>query len=199
MSSAKARGEITGSEWRDQYQTLQAELRGARSVLDMSGGSGKDLEGWFDLYDKAELPDGRIDWAVLEGLQADYAAKHPGIEEKVDKAVGAQDNATVRDYRAARDLAREYYGMPAYLGMSAESSRRASLVIEAANDMVAFGIAPDRRTAFVMMMGRDPQGVMLAQLALDLGPNPMRQMWRRDPANRLFSEFYGDFTTTQVA
>lgn len=199
LSAALQRGELSGNDWREQYHTLQAELRGAMDVLDLGAGKDKEIDAWFALFDKAELPDGRIDWTELETLQAAYAAAHPGIEAKVDKATGTQDNEVLRQYRQARDLAKDYYAMPAYRGMSVEDSQAASAIIAASNSMVAYGYARDRDDALRKLRETDADGVRLAQTALRRGANPDRQRWRRDPKNRLFSTFYADFTQSQVA
>ena len=193
LSMALQRGEITGTEWREQYRMLNAELRGAMEYLDLPDND-KTLRGWFELTDQAQMPDGRIDFDMLEELQANYAAENPGVEEKVDQVTGVRDNDTLRRYREARLLADEYYSIPAYRGMSVEDSRKASAIMQAANTMVSYGYARDRQHALRLLAGSDPEGVKLAQMASQRGPNPARERWRKNPKNRLFVEFYGDAT-----
>lgn len=190
LSTELEAGNITGNEWRRQYQALQAELRGARGALKIDGRSDKTVDGWFALYDEAEGEDGRLDYDLLESLQAEYRAQHPDVDEKVAKITGTQDNATVREYREAQKLASAYYAMSAYRGLTPEESQRASQILAAAQDMVSFGLARNMDRAFRELSREDPEGVKLARRAQRRGPNRERQRFRRE--NPLMAKFYSD-------
>jgi len=190
LGNSLNRGEISGNEYRDQYNLLQAELRGARKALKIDDRGDKVLSGWFDLYDEATLPDGRLDYDTLELLQAEYSAKNPGIEEKVLEVVGARDTPVLREYRAAKLVSNEYWKIPAYRGMTADESRKASAILAEAQDMVSFGRARDMARALATLYKRDPEGVRLARRAQRVGANPARKKYRA--AHPEMARFYSD-------
>lgn len=183
-------GTIDGDTFREQYRRTQDILAGARQMLTKGYKGDKEVDGWFALYDQAKMADGRTDYDKLDQLQADYAAAHPGAEEKVLKLVGANDTPVLREYREARALAKEYYAIPAYRGMSAADAQKANDVLSAANDMVSLGQARNRDHAFALLMRQDPQAVILARRAVRAGPNPARKRWRTDPRHKVFAKFY---------
>lgn len=192
LSEEFEQGQIDGREFRRQHATIQAELRGARQVLDPDRRAQDPvIEGWFALYDAARLPSGRIDTQQLEALQNDYTARFPDVHEQLDRMIGVGDNETLRQLREARKLASQYYDIPAFRGMSVEDAEVARRIIQQATDMVAFGFARDRQHALGLLGAETPQGVRLARIALLRGPNPLRRQFRRDPRNRLFAKFYG--------
>lgn len=190
LGNSLNRGEISGNEYRDQYNLLQAELRGARKALKIDDRGDKALSGWFDLYDEATLPDGRLDYDTLELLQAEYSAKNPGIEEKVLEVVGARDTPVLREYRAAKLVSNEYWKIPAYRGMTADESRKAAGILAEAQDMVSFGRARDMARALATLYKRDPEGVRLARRAQRVGANPARKKFRA--AHPEMARFYSD-------
>lgn len=190
LGNALNRGEISGNQYRDQYNILQAELRGARGALGIDDSGDKEVAGWFDLYDKATLPDGRIDYEQLEGLQAAYKQKYPDVEDRVLKLVGAKDTPVLREYRAAKKVAAAYYEIPAYKGMTIDESRRASAILREAQDMASFGISRDMKAALNELYKRDPDGVRLARRAQRMGPNPERKRFRAGHPE--MARFYSD-------
>jgi hypothetical protein len=186
-------GQISGNDWRDQYHSLQDQLRGARVALEQGDQSGL-IGGWFGLYDQATLPDGRIDYTKLDQLQADYTAKHPTVEDELLKSIGVHDNPTVRRYRQAQKEAQAYYALPAYRGFTLEQSQTASRYLQVANSMASFGQARTVRQALYMMgqNGAPAEDIILARRAMSRGSNPARKAFRR--AHPLFAEFYSDIT-----
>lgn len=196
LSAALQAGQITGNEWREQYQKLQSELRGARDILKLDGKSDATVDGWFALYDQAELPDGRLNYELLDQLQETYRREHPDIDEKVDRIVGSRDNATVREYRQAREIAERYYAIPAYRGMSVQDGQKAGQALNAASDMVRYGMARNRDDALRQIARIDPTAARLAREAERRGSNPARERFRKDPANALFARFYSDAPVT---
>jgi len=186
-------GQISGNDWRDQYHSLQDQLRGARVALEQGDQSGL-IGGWFGLYDQATLPDGRIDYTKLDQLQADYTAKHPTVEDELLKSIGVHDNPTVRRYRQAQQEAQAYYALPAYRGFTLEQSQTASRYLQVANSMASFGQARTVRQALYMMgqNGAPAEDIILARRAMSRGSNPARKAFRR--AHPLFAEFYSDIT-----
>jgi len=183
-------GEISGNEFREQYKLIQAELRGAREVLEEQGGQDKDLDGWFDLYDQAEDESGRLNFDLLETLQIRYAGAHPGVQEKLLKAIGARDNATMREYRQAQQQAAEYYDMPLYAGLNTEESYRASRVLGAARDMVSFGQVGNVRHAIQILTEGDKALADLVHRANRARSNPERAAYRR--THPLLAKYYSD-------
>lgn len=198
LSQKLETGEITGDDFRDQYHNIQAELRGSREVLDLRSRD-DEIDGWFELYDEAEDEAGILNRQELETLQEQYIREHPDIEEKVDRIVGTRDNQTLREFRKARELATEYYSIPAFRGMSLEESRAASAYMQAMNTMVSYGYARDRQHAMRLIAQVDPEAVGLIRQAEMFGRNPARERWRFDPDHALFHKFYGQATTQQLA
>lgn len=190
LSGELEAGQIDGETFRDQYKMIQAELRGARNVLKVDGKKDKVLDGWFELYEVAAMADGRLDWEMLDQLQAEYEKAFPDVQEKLLKAVGVRDNQTLRDYREAKNVADAYYELPAYQGMSTEESRRAGTALARAQDLVSFGRANSIKEA-LLDPSIDPKDGDLAMMALAFGSNPERKLFRQDPRNKLFAKFYG--------
>lgn len=188
LSEEFASGQISGNEFREQYRRLQDELRGARNAV--GGGSKGVLGGWFALYDQAQLPDGRVNYERLDALQAAYREQHPEIDDEVARITGVHDNEVMRQYRQAQALAREYYALPAYRGLSLEEGQTAGRVIDIAQAMVQAGMARTIRQAFAQLATQDKEAVRLARIAMNRGANPQRRAFRR--ANPLFAQFYGD-------
>lgn len=191
LSDELESGKITGDEFRDQYQRIQDELRGARDVLKVDGKKDKVLDGWFQLYDIAETASGKLDYDRLETLQREYERVHPDVQERLASVTGTKDNETMRQYREAKKLAQAYYDIPAYRGMNAKDSTKASRIMMLASEMVSFGQARNRNHAFALLAADDPIGVSLARRATSAGPNPQRAAFRKDPRNKLFAKFYG--------
>lgn len=194
LSRKLEEGGLSGNEWREQYQKIQAELRGARNALGNKESQDKILQGWFKLYDQAEMDDGRIDYEKLEVLQAEYEKKNPDIQDRIDNLVGTRDNETMRQYRKARELAAEYYSIPAYRGMTLEKARKASEILEASNDLVASGRADDRSEALRLLRKKySATEISLAKRAAQRKyANPAREKWRNKKENALFFKFYSD-------
>lgn len=182
---------FTGKDFRNAYNDTMLRAAGARSTLNFKGGDAA-VDGWFDLYKQATMPNGQVDYDKLERLQGEYRAKNPSIDEKVDRAVGVHDNAAVRQLREAKKLASEYYALPAYRGMSTEESERASQILSMANDLVSYGKARNRAAALRLLTSFDAEGVQLARRASRRGPNPARARFRKQ--NPLFAEFYSSIS-----
>lgn len=177
-----------GNDYREAYHELQTYLAGQRDTLKDISGDDKEVDGWFDLYDKAKMSNGQIDSEKLDALQADYRAKHPGIDEKVDQVTGIRDDPTLREYREAQKLAKKYYDIPAYRGMTLKDSRRAGEILKLAQGMVQSGEARNTKHALALLTAYDAEGVTLARRATRLGSNPQRRQFRL--ANPLFGRFY---------
>lgn len=183
-----------GNDFRKAYNDTVLRAAGARDLLEDYPGSDETIDGWFDLYNAATMPNGQVNYAKLERLQADYRAKHPAIESEVEKIVGIRDNAAVRELREAKQLAREYYDIPAYRGMNVQQAERAGQILAIANDMVSFGQARDRRDALRQIARVSPQDAMLARRASRMGANPARERFRK--THPLFAKYYADTPAT---
>lgn len=177
---------FTGDDYRAAYQELQDTMRGARDQIGFGGGD-PEVNGWFDLFTEAEMANGQPDWDKLEVLQAQYRAEHPEIDKKLDLIMYTNDDATLRRYRKAQEQAREYYAIPAYIGMTLEESARVTEITQLANNLVATGRAANRDHA--MRLIGDPEGARLAKAA---NPNPERARYRRE--NPEFALFYNGLT-----
>ncbi|GIW17444.1 MAG: hypothetical protein KatS3mg064_0601 [Tepidiforma sp.] len=179
---------FTGNDYRDAYHELQTYLAGQRDLLKDRSGGDAEVDGWFRLYDEATMANGQLNFDRLDALQAAYREKHPGIDEKVDRVIGVQDDQTLREFREAQKLAKEYYQIPAYRGMSLEDAQRASEVLQVAQGLVRAGQARDTNRALAMMTASDPEGVVLARRALRRGANPARRRFRLEHPE--FGRFY---------
>lgn len=179
---------FTGKNYRSAYHDLQQYIAGARSTLKGYSNGDATVNGWFDLYKQAEMANGQLDFNKLDALQTAYSAAHPDAQTKADQLIGIHDDATLREFRQAQQLAQQYYNIPGYLGMNAQDSQTASGVLAMASQLVSLGHAPDRETALYMLAGQDRKGVMLALTALDTGTNPARHQFQLK--NPLFTKFY---------
>ncbi len=149
------------------------------------------MDSYFNLYDQASMSNGQLDFDKLDALQGDYRAAHPGIDAKVDQVTGIHDDPTLRAFRNAQKEAKDYYALPAYLGMDADQSQRASRTLSIANGLVSTGAAPTMKAALAQLLSTlAVDDVMLARRALRSRSNPDRKQFRRD--HPLFATFYSD-------
>src|SRR5690606_18364343 len=147
----------------------------------------------FALYDQATMPNGQVDYDLLEQLQAEYLEENPGVQAKIDKFIGVYDDPVMQEFRRAQQQAREYYQIPAYRGMTIEDSRRATEVLNLVNAYVAAGEAANRRHAYQLVVARGlvtEEDVRLAIEAVKRGTNPERKKFRAEHAE--FRKFYTD-------
>lgn len=186
----------SGNDFRKAYNDTMTRAAGMRSMLKEFGGD-DEVGAWFDLYDKATMGNGQVNYDALERLQAEFRAKHAGIDEKVEKVVGIHDNAAVRDLREAKKLARAYYQLPAYAGMNPVDAEHAGEVLAIANDMVAFGHARNQDEALRIIARTDALGAQLAKMAKKKGPNPARARFRK--SQPLFAKYYSDVPVLAAA
>ncbi len=186
---------FSGNDYREAYHSLQAYLAGQRDTLKKFSGGDKEIDGWFALYDQAKMANHEPDRDKLDRLQAAYAADHPGILDKIDRLTGVHDDGTLREYRQAQRLARVYYAMPAYMGMSAEDSEKAQSVLGTARGLVIAGRARNQAQALAMLSKQDPKGVSAARRASGRPANPARAQFRQK--NPLFGKFYSEAITLQ--
>lgn len=186
----------SGNDFRKAYNDTMTRAAGMRSMLKEFGGD-DEVGAWFDLYDKATMGNGQVNYDALERLQAEFRAKHAGIDEKVEKVVGIHDNAAVRELREAKKLARAYYQLPAYAGMNPVDAEHAGEVLAIANDMVAFGHARNQDEALRIIARTDALGAQLAKMAKKKGPNPARARFRK--SQPLFAKYYSDVPVLAAA
>lgn len=177
----------TGNDFRKAYHDTMLRAAGARKLI-KDYGTDPELDGWFALYEQATMPNGQTDYDRLERAQAEYRVAHPDIDEKVDKITGIRDNAAVRELREAKKLAKAYYEIPGYRGMTVDEAEKAGEFLSLANDLVAHGKARNRRHALVLLREYDEEGAKLAMKAARVGANPERKKFR--VANPTFGKYY---------
>ena len=183
---------ISGSEFRKNYRDIQMQQRGVRSVLQQMKGD-KDIEGYFAVFTVAERNDGSIDYEKLDKLLPEYVAKHPGVEDKVDKITGTKDNATLREFRVAQQQARDYYALPAYAGLSVEEGNRVQPILATARRLVTNGQATGYQHALTEMLRLgeiNREDMVLALRAQKLGTSRERKSFKLTHPE--YAKFYND-------
>ena len=195
----KAGKPFSGNDYRDAYHDAVLQRLGAFSVLDKPTGD-SDVNGYFDLYRQADMGNGKTDYAKLDQLEAAYVADHPGVMDKVDKAVGVQDDPTLRKFRKAQKEAQQYYALPAYRGMTKEQADKANEVLTQANGMVSSKVAVSRAGALAQLIKAGKitaEDAALANRAARVGTNPERQKFKME--HELFRTFYSDAANVEGA
>lgn len=193
--------EFTGPDYRQAYHDAVQRRIGGFATLEEASGGDKEVEGYFNLYEEAKRANGSIDYDEFDRLEAAYLREHPGVLEKIDKVVGARDDATMRKFRAAREQAAEYYAIPAYRGMELEDAQRASEVLSRANALVANGYAANRKAALNKLIDDDKitrDEALLALRAAKVGSNPERRAYRVAEEHAAFRTFYQDLTMAEA-
>lgn len=111
--------------------------------------------------------------------------------------------AIMAEIDAARQVRRQYYAMPAFIGLSADEGREVNAIIAEASAMVTYRLAPSRRAAIIQIyqQGRYPQKLILYALQAERLRNPQRRIFRMQHPELLWFEAlpYGQLTTAEVA
>jgi len=191
---------FTGNAYREAYSDAVKIRLGEMKAADEFD-EDSDVSRYFDLYEEAEMANGRTDFDKLEELQADFRRKNPDIDEEVAKVTGARDDAVLREFRKAKDLATDYYAIPAFKGMALEDSQRASDVLKRADALSSTGRAASRKAALIRLVQTgeiSPEEHALALRASKVGFNPARRAFRVDPDNSVFVKFYTDLTASEA-
>lgn len=184
---------FSGNDYREAYHNAARERRAALETLEEPPGGDKVLDGYFELYDEATMPNGDVNFEKFERLAAEYERQHPDIQEKLDSLVGTRDDPTMQRFRKAQKQARDYYSIPAYRGFSVEQGERINELMRIANGYVQAGVVPSRRGAYQLMLAEDmatEDEVRMALRAQRVGTNPARKQFRLEHPE--FREFYSD-------
>jgi len=155
------------------------------------------LERKMDQYDALEFPE----WGTAEEKELWYQQRAALIADPdVDAGVRDRQKLRFKDesvqgfidrYQDALSVQREYYSIPAYVGLSPSEGRLVSAILAEAQAMVMYGMALDMKTAILIIGSRgqyEPKLLLYAASA-DRFRNPARQQFRMShPELAMFEE-----------
>jgi hypothetical protein len=184
---------FTGVDYREAVQDLAfARYNQLKAIgeIDRQG----LLGAYFALREEATMANGQTNYELLERLQAEFEAKHPEIEDQLDRFLGTRDDPTMRRLREARKQAREYFRIPAYAGMTVEEAERIQEILAITGDMVTNRQVPGYRAGLAALLERGlitEDEVRKAILAQRMGTNPERRAFALEHPE--FAQFYRGF------
>jgi hypothetical protein len=183
---------ITRAQWRDRYvngqkraRAQEEALRGDKKYPDPKTQEGKDVQKYFELYDRPDIqnPDGSVDGEAFQ-IALDALRSEVGEErwKKLDATVSYNDSATVREYKADMRAYGEFLdNNPKYKGVSVEDTREVDRIASRVRAVAAtLGYTQKSVIAAVIKEeGYDPALKGLVTQALARGYSPQYEKWRK--------------------
>ena len=151
-----------------------------------------DLERRLDDYYGAKLPA----VATPAEREAFYSHQQEMLAADPELAQAVKDNQRLifpdRTMQAvagqiwdAKQIRKQYYAIPAFIGLSAQEGDQVTRIIREADALVQMGQYPARRLAIMALASKYPQKVLLYALQGDRLRNPERRMFRMQHADEL--------------
>jgi hypothetical protein len=183
---------ISFAQWRDRYvngqkraRAQEEALRGDKKYPDPTTREGKDVQKYFELFDRADIQntDGTVDGEAFQ-IALDALRTEVGEErwKKLDATVSYNDSATVRQYKADMRAYGEFLDTtPKYKGISAEDTREVDKVASRVKAVAAATGYSQKSliSAVIKEEGYDPALKSLVTKALARGYSTQYEKWRK--------------------
>jgi len=151
-----------------------------------------DLERRLDEYYGAKLP------AVATPTEREqfFARQDALLAADPELALAIKDNqrliftdpamqAVVGQIWDAKQTRKQYYAIPAFVGLSADEADQVTQIVKQASDMATYGQAPSREAAIMLLAGQYPQKFIMYALQAEKLRNPERKIFKMQHAKEL--------------
>lgn len=200
-------GEITYRQWKEDLGRRRDQQRAILGYIYRDQVAQKDspMTRYFDVINGATRPDGTVNWDVVDGA---ITSMSPEDQAYIQRNTNLDGTPLVKQYndlkRQAAPLAKEFFDMPAYRGLTVEEGQQVTQLMQEVRSLMdqrrQGSITQDQAIRMVARGRNIPPKVMRAALDPDRYRNQARsRFWRSHP---ILEQVLGDldpFRESQAA